>query len=251
MKSSTRNFVPNLIAFFAAIVLWVLIGKTNNIIPSPLETFTQIFVFLKSPAFYDNLFYTLTNVIVGVSLSIILAVTIVSLLQLLPKFFEKLLSPFISTALFVPAIIAVYILIIIFGYGTFTICLVIIFIVTPNLIIMFESIIKQIDTKYFKISHIYHIGRYLTFKKIILPQIISLISSTLINGFSLAIKIDILTEAIIGNRGIGYLISYNFYLFDLVKVLALTIIFISMTFYLPKLIRTIYLSANKVFTNRP
>jgi ABC-type nitrate/sulfonate/bicarbonate transport system permease component len=107
---------------------------------------------------------------------------------------------------------------------------------------MFSSILKQINTNYLKISHVYRVSKFLTIKKIVLPQIIPVLISSLINGFSLATKIDILTEATIGSRGIGYLISYNFYLFDLSKVLALTIIFITIMFYIPKTFQKIYLT---------
>lgn len=246
MKQAIKGIFPKVLVFITAILIWTLTNIfTKNLIPSPKNTFIQILVLLKDVNIYKDIFFTLMNILISMAISFLIAVAYVLVSLVLPNYVKQFTNPIVSTLLFIPAIIIVYICIIIFGYNNTSIYLVMVFVVSPVLITSFSSLPGQINKEYFKISRIYRLDMITTIKKIIIPQIMPLVSSAMNNGFSIAARIAILTEAIIGNRGIGYQIAYSFYLFDLEKVLALSIVSISLIYFLPAIIYRIYLGVNR------
>lgn len=247
MKQSIKGIFPKVLIFITTIFVWMLANIfTKNLIPSPSNTFAQILVLLKTTDIYKDVFSTLLNILISMATSFLIAVSYVLLSLVLPNYVKQFTNPIVSTLLFIPAIIVVYICIIIFGYNNTSIYLVLVLVVSPVLITSFSSLPGQININYFKISRIYHLGVITTIKKIIFPQIMPLISSTMDNGFSIATRIAILAEAIIGNKGIGYQIAYSFYLFDLERVLALSIISITIIYFFPIILYKIYISISRL-----
>lgn len=247
MKKITANSLPKIVVFIGVVLLWICINiTTGGLIPSPQNTFLQVLAILRSPGIYGDIFFTILNVTVSLLASFFIAASYVLLFQIIPNIIKRYTSPVISVLLFIPAIITVYICIIIFGYNSQTILIILILVAIPVLITSFDSLPSQINREYFKISRVYNLSAITTIKKIIIPQILPLVSSAMDNGFSIAMRIAILAEAIIGNKGIGYQISYNFFLFDLEKVLALSIISITIIYFFRIVIYKIYLGVNRI-----
>lgn len=224
-RSIYLNVLLKLIALIIFFLLWLLASKDSKLlIPDPFVVIQETYGLFRSNEFYLSLFFTMKRMLIGFSLSVITSILISILMEkykLIKMFFET----YVNSALIIPAIILVYIIVIVFGVKEITPILIVILVTAPELIIIFSSGLENINKNYSQVAQVYKINKKTQLFKIIFPQIISNFFAALKIEFSVAWKMVIIAEAFALSNGIGYAIYYQFQLFSLKGVISWTIAF--------------------------
>jgi len=214
-----------LIALTIFLLLWFLASKDSKLlIPDPFEVIEETYKLFRSTEFYSSLFFTMKRMLIGFSLSVITSI-LISLLMEKYKLIKMFFETYVNATLLIPAIIFVYIIVIIFGVKEITPILIIILITAPELIIILSTSLENINKNYTQVAKVYKINKITQLFKIIFPQIIPNFFAALKIEFSVAWKMAIIAEAFALSNGIGYAIYYQFQLFSLRGVLSWTIAF--------------------------
>ena len=146
-RSIYLNVLLKLIALIIFFLLWLLASKDSKLlIPDPFVVIQETYGLFRSNEFYLSLFFTMKRMLIGFSLSVITSILISILMEkykLIKMFFET----YVNSALIIPAIILVYIIVIVFGVKEITPILIVILVTAPELIIIFSSGLENINKK--------------------------------------------------------------------------------------------------------
>jgi NitT/TauT family transport system permease protein len=214
-----------LIASIIFFLLWFLASKDSKLlIPDPLVVIKETYKLFRSEEFYFSLFFTMKRMLIGFSISVVASI-LISLLMERYKLIKMFFETYVNAALLIPAVIFVYIIVIIYGVKEVTPILIIVFITAPELIIILSTSLENLNKDYTQVARVYKINKITYLFKIIFPQIIPNFFAALKIEFSVAWKMAIIAEAFALSNGIGYAIYYQFQLFSLKGVISWTIAF--------------------------
>lgn len=209
------------------LITWQLfsIVYTETLFPSPLAVISQLYRLIISGTFVYHLLLTLTRVLAGFSVSIVLALTIGYLVAKSGNFGVQV-DQLLAILMYIPSIVMIYLVIILAGLGAKTIFLTVILLLVPELTIVFSRAIKGLDHRYNEVAQIYKIPPRTVFFKIILPQLAPTIQGMVKLGLAVSWKLVILTEVFSQANGVGFKINESFSVFSITKVLAWLVGFI-------------------------
>lgn len=224
-RSTYLNIFLKLIASIIFFLLWFLASKDSKLlIPDPLVVIKETYELFRSEEFYFSLFFTMKRMLIGFSISVAASI-LISLLMDRYKLIKMFFETYVNAALLIPAVIFVYIIVIIYGVKEVTPILIIVLITAPELIIILSTSLENINKDYTQVARVYKINKITHLFKIIFPQIIPNFFAALKIEFSVAWKMAIIAEAFALSNGIGYAIYYQFQLFSLKGVISWTIAF--------------------------
>lgn len=224
-RSTYLNIFLKLIASIIFFLLWFLASKDSKLlIPDPLVVIKETYELFRSEEFYFSLFFTMKRMLIGFSISVVASI-LISLLMERYKLIKMFFETYVNAALLIPAVIFVYIIVIIYGVKEVTPILIIVFITAPELIIILSTSLENLNKDYTQVARVYKINKITYLFKIIFPQIIPNFFAALKIEFSVAWKMAIIAEAFALSNGIGYAIYYQFQLFSLKGVISWTIAF--------------------------
>ena len=224
-RSTYLNIFLKLIASIIFFLLWFLASKDSKLlIPDPLVVIKETYKLFRSEEFYFSLFFTMKRMLIGFSISVVASI-LISLLMERYKLIKMFFETYVNAALLIPAVIFVYIIVIIYGVKEVTPILIIVFITAPELIIILSTSLENLNKDYTQVARVYKINKITYLFKIIFPQIIPNFFAALKIEFSVAWKMAIIAEAFALSNGIGYAIYYQFQLFSLKGVISWTIAF--------------------------
>ena len=215
MKSLNR-FISNKIVLFSLGVLFVLamwfllsliFDKGNIIFPSPISTFGEFFGLLGQGKTYRYLGYTFLRILIGFSLSFILALIVGLFAGNHPNLYQ-FLKPLMIVIKSVPTVALVFVFIVV-AQPRYAPILLVFVVCFP---IIYEGVvggIKNVDQDVIDSSRVdgatYFKGSFF----IKLPLAVPFILVSVISSFALSFKIEIMAEVITGvtAKGLGSAIS--------------------------------------------
>lgn len=214
MKNKKQNQISNGVFITIGIVILLLIWEISSLLydkkfvfPDFLVTLNKSLEILSSGEIYLAI---LTSI--GISLlTIFIAFIFAIILGTLSGFFnavEKILSPAIAIMKVVPTAV-ISILLLVFVKSTISTFVVIFLIVFP---ILYEAVlngIKNIDRYIIMSLKLEGLYKFNSIFKVIIPTILPYIYLGLAQSFGLSMKVEIMSEIIIGSqsiKGLGYLV---------------------------------------------
>ena len=213
MKILRNKYLMFLLGFLFLIGVWFLVSAivdlNNMIFPSPINTFKRMFELLGEKATYKYLGFSITRLVIGFSISFILAFLLGMLVnnsEPLYNFFTPIIT-FLKAA---PTATFVFIFLVLFG-GRNAPAWVVILMTFP---ILYESVVsafRSTPIEMLEASRIDGANKLKTLIKIQIPLGIPFITLGLLSTFGMAFKVEIMAEIITGitKGGIGTMIKIS------------------------------------------
>ncbi|MBQ1306920.1 MAG: ABC transporter permease subunit [Erysipelotrichaceae bacterium] len=210
-KSTADQYRTYLYGIVLLLLVWqlfaVMINEETMVFPGPLQTFRYAFALLGKSYTYRCLGATFSKMLCGYLISLAAAL-ILGTVSGNSVFFERLLSPFITTLRAVPTASLIYFFIVLTGFKKAPMMMVIL-ICFP---ILYEGIaggIRNVPLSVLNACRLDGAGFIKRNLRIRLPLALPYIVVAMTSSFSLCFKIEIMAEVITGsaNAGLGSVIA--------------------------------------------
>jgi len=212
-------------------IFWLLLARVfpPSIVPGPAAVGAAMWSnFLSGQAFF-HLYKTLVRVGFGLILTMILGIAFGAAMGLSKKG-EVFLDAWVMVGLTIPAIVYGIIFLLWFRLNEFAPIVAISVAAFPTVAIAIWQGIKGIDTQLVGMGTAFHISRNAIFRKIVLPQLVPQILSSMRSALGICWKICTTVELIGMSSGVGYMLYYWFGLFSMAQVFAWTLSFLMVMF---------------------
>jgi NitT/TauT family transport system permease protein len=203
-----------------------------QILPGPIAIGRTIVVDLKTPgpngeSPYFDIGITLARIFVTFAASMV-AGTAIGLAMGFSRLCERSLLAVIPLMLTMPTILMVFLAIMWFGYSEAGGLVAVMAVVTPYVAVNIAAGTKAMDKSLIDMATTFKARRYLSLRKIYLPQLMPYIFSAFRYAFGLTWKIVALAETFGLKYGIGYMFFFWFQQFDIAQTLAWIIMFVAL-----------------------
>jgi len=172
------------------------------IFPGPWTLLERMVAIYSDPASYAVIGQTLLRIFEGFAISM-LAGTAFGIVMGLKRDVEIFFDTWIMVLLTVPAVCWAFLSVLWFGISDAAPILTIVLIVFPFVVINIWEGTKAMDKELLEMGSVYRADRSLIFRKVIIPQLMPYIFSSLRIALSLSWKIALVAEAFGAGNGIG------------------------------------------------
>lgn len=204
-----KNFLKRNLIIFLILIVWYILTSlgiwSSYVLPSPMKVVRTFINMIFSGELFINIFVSLKRIVIGYSISFILAFILGIMSNVKNKmviYYEKILELFRN----IPPISLIAMLILWFGIGEIS---KIIIIILASFFPMYFNIKKGIETcdiKLIEVGQSLNFTRHDLYKKIILPHAIPDILVGMRLGLGYSWRAIIGAEMIAASQGLGYLI---------------------------------------------
>jgi len=211
MTSTSWRFVPAFLSFLVFLLAWKLVSLffLPIFLPSPEVLLHRFVVVFGDPGSYEVVLSTLYRILVGLAASVVVG-TIVGLLMGLHRHIEAFLDSWIMVLLTFPAICWAFLGVLWFGVSDLGPILTVVLIVFPFVALNVWEGAKAVDKDLMDMAQVYKANRRLTIRKVLIPQLMPHLFSSLRIALSLSWKIVLVGEAFGVGSGVGQKITFYF-----------------------------------------
>ncbi|MFD2419679.1 ABC transporter permease [Amycolatopsis pigmentata] len=229
-RRARRRFLRGLWRRALSVVLLVLIWQVialfmePTIVPSPGTVFAQMARNLGEGNTYQQLGVTMVRVVGGMLIAVCAGIAI-GLIMGLSKLGEDLLDTWVLIFFTIPAIVYGILCILWFGLNDLAAIIAVGVGATPAIAINIWQGTKAIDRDLIHMGKAFRFSRRSILFRVVVPQLIPYILAALRYALGLSWKIVTIVELLGLSSGVGYTLNYWFGNFDMVQVLAWTLLF--------------------------
>lgn len=211
MTSTSWRFVPAFLSFLVFLLAWKVVSLffLPIFLPSPEVLLHRFVVVFGDPSSYEVVLSTLYRILVGLAASMVVG-TIVGLLMGLHRHIEAFLDSWIMVLLTFPAICWAFLGVLWFGVSDLGPILTVVLIVFPFVALNVWEGAKAVDKDLMDMAQVYKANRRLTIRKVLIPQLMPHLFSSLRIALSLSWKIVLVGEAFGVGSGVGQKITFYF-----------------------------------------
>ena len=211
MKFSRRDLLPVVVSLIGFLLLWKAVSLLflPTFLPSPEELLARVGSIFSNPSAYLVVGKTLERVLAGLVLSMLIgaAIGLVMGLRLAAgSFFDS----WIMVLLTFPAISWAFLSVLWFGISDIAPIFTIVLIVFPYVTMNVWEGTKAMDKELTDMAMVFRANRFLLLRKVLIPQLMPYIFSSLRISFALSWKIALVSEAFGVGRGVGKELMYWF-----------------------------------------
>ena len=199
------NSFIKLLGFILIFIIWFLISEIINekslIFPGPISSIKELFFLMSKKSTYVSILYSLYKMLIGYIVSILLALIIGTIAGLYKNIYI-LLSPLMTTLKAIPTASLLFLFIVLAGFDNSPIYVVIL----VSFPILYESIVGGIVNIPSNINDAISLDGGNNIKntlKVKLPLAINYILVGIASSFSLAFKVEIMSEVLSGSTSYG------------------------------------------------
>ncbi len=211
IKLLKPGFLAGLLTIVASILLWkgVSLFFLPVFLPGPLVLLDRVIEVYGDPASYIVVWQTLSRIFVGLIISMLIG-TAIGLSMGLQRNVEAFLDSWIMVLLTFPAICWAFLSVLWFGLSDIGPVLTIVLIVFPFVAMNVWEGTKAIEKDLINMARVYKAKRYLTLRKVLIPQLMPYLFSSMRIALSLSWKIALVGEAFAVGSGVGQKLIYYF-----------------------------------------
>jgi NitT/TauT family transport system permease protein len=195
---------PGAITFAIGIVIWQVIALSFPpiIFPGPLTLLRRMATIYGDPASYLIVGRTLLRIFEGFAVSMVLG-TAMGLLMGLKRDAEYFFDSWIMVLLTFPAVCWAFLSVLWFGISDAAPILTIVLIVFPFVVMNIWEGTKALEKSLLEMGGVYKANRVLMLRKVLIPQLMPYVFSSLRIALSLSWKIALVAEAFGAGNGVG------------------------------------------------
>lgn len=203
--------LPGVATLVVSIVLWQGISLLflPAFLPGPLVLLDRTITVYSDPATYVVVWQTLSRIFEGLILCMLIG-TAVGLTMGLKRDVEAFFDSWIMVLLTFPAICWAFLAVLWFGLSEIAPILTIVLIVFPFVAINIWEGTKAVEKELVDMAHVYRADRSLMIRKVLIPQLMPYVFSSLRIALSLSWKIALVGEAFGVGSGVGQKLIYWF-----------------------------------------
>jgi NitT/TauT family transport system permease protein len=196
--------MPGLITFGLGIVIWQIVSLffLPVFFPSPLELLGTMVEIYSQPASYLEVGRTLWRIFEGFAVSMLIG-TALGLFMGLKRGVELFFDSWIMVLLTVPAVCWAFLSVLWFGLSDIAPILTIVLIVFPFVVMNIWEGTKAVEQDLIGMARVFKADRYLMLRKVLIPQLMPYVFSSLRIALSLSWKIALVAEAFGAGDGVG------------------------------------------------
>lgn len=211
IKLLKPGILPGLLTIVVCILLWkgVSLLFLPVFLPGPLVLLDRVIVVYGDPASYIVVWQTLSRIFEGLIVSMLIG-TALGLSMGLQRNVEAFLDSWIMVLLTFPAVCWAFLSVLWFGLSDIGPVLTIVLIVFPFVAMNVWEGTKAIEKELIDMAKVYKAKRYLTIRKVLIPQLMPYLFSSMRIALSLSWKIALVGEAFAVGSGVGQKLIYYF-----------------------------------------
>ncbi len=211
IKLLKPGILPGLLTIVVCILLWkgVSLLFLPVFLPGPLVLLDRVIVVYGDPASYIVVWQTLSRIFEGLIVSMLIG-TALGLSMGLQRNVEAFLDSWIMVLLTFPAVCWAFLSVLWFGLSDIGPVLTIVLIVFPFVAMNVWEGTKAIEKELIDMAKVYKAKRYLTIRKVLIPQLMAYLFSSMRIALSLSWKIALVGEAFAVGSGVGQKLIYYF-----------------------------------------
>lgn len=206
-----QDFIPGFLSFLAFLAIWkgISLFFLPVFLPSPellAQRLVSVFSDVKS---YEVVWDTLYRILVGLLLSMLIGTAIGGLMGL-HRNIEAVFDSWIMVLLTFPAICWAFLGVLWFGLSDLGPIFTVVLIVFPFVALNVWEGTKAVDKELMDMAQVYKASRRLTVRKVLIPQLMPYLFSSLRIALSLSWKIVLVGEAFGVSSGVGQKLTFYF-----------------------------------------
>lgn len=211
MKPPRPDILPGLLSLVGLLLLWKAVSLffLPTFLPSPIDLLTSIVAIFSHLSAYLIVAKTLQRVIAGLILSMLIG-TATGLMMGLRRSVESFFDSWVMVLLTFPAISWAFLSVLWFGISDIAPIFTIVLIVFPYVTMNVWEGTKAMDKELTDMATVFRANRFLLLRKVLLPQLMPYLFSSLRISFALSWKIALVSEAFGAGRGVGKELTYWF-----------------------------------------
>jgi NitT/TauT family transport system permease protein len=211
LPPALANMVPGALTLGAAVVVWKIVSSFFFPIffPGPVLLVERIIQIYSNPASYPIIGVTLARILEGFVLSMALGMGI-GLVMGLKRSIEIFFDSWIMVLLTFPAVCWAFLSVLWFGLSGTAPIFTVVLIVFPYVAMNIWAGTKAMERGLVHMATVYKADRWLMLRKVLIPQLMPYIFSSLRISLSLSWKIALVAEAFGVGSGVGQQLTYWF-----------------------------------------
>lgn len=211
MPTLKPGIVPGFLTFLVFLILWKGVSQLflPVFLPAPEQLLTQLLVVYTDPQTYVVVWDTIRRILLGLTFSMLIG-GIGGLAMGLHRHIEAFLDSWIMVLLTFPAVCWAFLGVLWFGLSDIGPVLTIVLVVFPFVALNVWEGTKAIDKEVIDMAEVYKANRKLIIRKVIIPQLLPYLFSSMRIGLSLSWKIALVGEAFGVSSGVGQKLIYYF-----------------------------------------
>ncbi|MGH6767418.1 MAG: ABC transporter permease [Xanthobacteraceae bacterium] len=204
MKRAGNQILPGLITIGLGILIWYVISlfALPMYLPGPAELLDRMVLIYSDPASYAVVGKTLLRIFEGFAISMLIGIAL-GLLMGLRRSVEIFFDSWIMVLLTIPAVCWAFLAVLWFGLSDVAPILTIVLIVFPFVVMNIWEGTKAVDKELLGMARAFKADRSLVLRKVLIPQLMPYIFSSLRIALSLSWKIALVAEAFGAGDGVG------------------------------------------------
>jgi NitT/TauT family transport system permease protein len=204
VRHTENRILPGVITLTLCIVVWqgVSMFFLPVVFPGPVALLDRMVAIYSEPASYLIVAQTLERIFEGFVISMV-AGTAFGLMMGLKRDIEIFFDSWIMVLLTVPAVCWAFLSVLWFGLSNAAPILTIVLIVFPFVVMNVWEGTKAVEKDLVEMGRVFKADRFLTLRKVFIPQLMPYIFSSLRIALSLSWKIALVAEAFGGGSGVG------------------------------------------------
>ena len=211
MNLPTKKILPGLITSLALLLLWkgASLFFLPTFLPSPLQLVDQVANVFSQGSAYLVVGKTLERVFAGLILSMLIGAS-VGFAMGLRRSIAGFLDSWIMVLLTFPAISWAFLSVLWFGISDIAPIFTVVLIVFPYVTMIVWEGTKAMDKELIDMATVFRASRTLLLRKVLIPQLMTYLFSSLRISFALSWKIALVSEAFGVGLGVGKELMYWF-----------------------------------------
>jgi NitT/TauT family transport system permease protein len=204
VKKTAKASLPGLLTLAICLLIWQVVSLffLPVIFPGPLALLDRMIEIYSDPASYVIVGQTLLRILEGFAISMLVG-TALGLSMGLKHNVELFFDSWIMVLLTVPSVCWAFLSVLWFGISEIAPVLTVVLIVFPFVVMNIWEGTKAIEKDLIEMGNVYGANRSLLLRKVLIPQLMPYVFSSLRISLSLSWKIALVAEAFGAGSGVG------------------------------------------------
>lgn len=223
IPGDTGMRVASLLVFVVAWHMGALVAQSTTL-PGPIEVAARIVeetVALELPA---HLAVTLSRVVVAFAAAMLIG-TAIGIAMGRWRRLDQFLDAWLVLGLNIPALVTIILCYVWFGLTDTAAIIAVAINKIPTVVVTVREGARAVDARLMAVAQVYRLGRWRTFTRVYLPQLVPYLMAAARSGLSLIWKIVLVVELLGRSNGVGFQLNLLFQFFDIAGILAYTLVF--------------------------
>ena len=211
MKLPRPDWLPGLVSLVCLLLLWkaAALFFLPTFLPSPLLFLERVLNIFSDESAYFTVGKTLERVMAGLILSMLVG-TVMGLIMGLRRSAGSFLDSWVMVLLTFPAISWAFLAVLWFGISEIAPIFTVVLIVFPYVTMNVWEGTKAMDKDLTDMATVFRANRFLMLRRVLIPQLMPYLFSSLRISFALSWKIALVSEAFGATQGVGKQLIYWF-----------------------------------------